>query len=825
MGYTDEVLADSPSVYWRMGEDSGTTLADEIGSRDLTLSGGYTQNVAGALLAGQDDGAVDFDGSSGKAQHANAGGEFDAIIEATDFAVEFWFMVDVSQAATFVSMRTGITASTCRFSIHPRTSPFNGFQIRGGATITQFSGSTISTGAWHHAVFNYSSGTWTIWLDGASYATNTRAISTTATLLPFTAADDAGTGNELNGKLDELAVYPAVLSEARIAAHYAAQDDRLLTADLATIEVAPFAPAIAQPVTLVADLATVEVVPLTPVSSSPTLLIADLATIELAPLTPSVGSPLAVTADLATIELTSFAAKVGRATAPAGSPTPAYEVYRTDPDNGTPTLVPDAEPEEITWELNRHETAVVKFPKDLASVGTYDLHPWHSDLQIYHDEDILFWGPIVPATASGGEGAVTVECAGPAIYLAKRNVDAERPNRITNPSFEDGTTGWTNSGVDAVTVISTNSYRAGSSVRLSEVSAQQDAFITQSFSEVGTGIGTALEFRGWFFIQSLNDHALDRRGLFVEGLEGGAVQDFDFYPIDVATPQGVWTEASAQLWVPPDRTWTIRVRLYAPQGEILWDALRGVRYESLSTAQPGNVNAKKDVAAITSDIVRSIQLPWRDKSDVNLGRDCPASGVSLTKHYQWADHIRADGAVSEFIEAGYLDWFVTLEPPVRTFRTQSPRRERDKTAIVLAYGGNRVASYVYTEDGNDTESDIFLLGDGNGPARSEAHAQDTSDTAGVVLQGVYVAPPKTTLQALDDQVEDYIATKSRIGRVIELVTVQGGGDLIHELRVGDLVTVSIDDGWVQVSGSWRIVRIVLRCREDSLTLTLNEEVA
>jgi len=236
MTYYDEVIADSPSAYWRMGEDSGTNLADEIGSLDLTLSGGYTQNVAGAINAsGEDDGAVDFDGSSGKAQHANGSGEFDAIITSGIFAIEFWFFIDTEQAATFIGMRTGTGSTTCRLSIHPRTGPFNGFQIRGGSTITQFTGSTITNGAWHHAVFNYNTGTWNIYIDSLFYTSGSRAISTSATLRPFVVGISNDSGNGINGKMDEVAIYDHELSESRIQDHYLASKEYIEMAPESTI--------------------------------------------------------------------------------------------------------------------------------------------------------------------------------------------------------------------------------------------------------------------------------------------------------------------------------------------------------------------------------------------------------------------------------------------------------------------------------------------------------------------------------------------------------------------------------------------------------------
>eukprot|EP00752_Nemacystus_decipiens_P014095 g12531.t1 len=57
--YTQAVAALSPLAYWRLNEQSGTTLADELSAYPLTLSGDYTLGQEGALATHPDD-AVAF---------------------------------------------------------------------------------------------------------------------------------------------------------------------------------------------------------------------------------------------------------------------------------------------------------------------------------------------------------------------------------------------------------------------------------------------------------------------------------------------------------------------------------------------------------------------------------------------------------------------------------------------------------------------------------------------------------------------------------------------------------------------------------------------
>jgi len=58
--YADAVQSLGPVAYWRMGEGSGTTLADQTAAHPLTLAGDYALGQPGAIAL-DDDAAVRFD--------------------------------------------------------------------------------------------------------------------------------------------------------------------------------------------------------------------------------------------------------------------------------------------------------------------------------------------------------------------------------------------------------------------------------------------------------------------------------------------------------------------------------------------------------------------------------------------------------------------------------------------------------------------------------------------------------------------------------------------------------------------------------------------
>ncbi len=63
-GYSDEIQADNPLGYWRLGEMTGTTAVDASGNGiDGVYSGGVTLNVPGLPA---DNTAVLVDGTDGR---------------------------------------------------------------------------------------------------------------------------------------------------------------------------------------------------------------------------------------------------------------------------------------------------------------------------------------------------------------------------------------------------------------------------------------------------------------------------------------------------------------------------------------------------------------------------------------------------------------------------------------------------------------------------------------------------------------------------------------------------------------------------------------
>lgn len=210
MTYASEVLADSPLLYWRLGEASGTTAADASGnSKTGTYNGTPTRGVASLIATDPSNTAVQFNGTD----DCSFGGTL--MSSSPGASLEIWFK---TTATTVVASlyEAGVSNITIYGDGHATVLPTSKTTITLGPT-------NKNDGNTHHAVLTYSTATATIslYIDGTLaasssitgaggfYASAARAFRSQA------AVTTAGTG-------DEFAVYTTALSAARVAAHYAA---------------------------------------------------------------------------------------------------------------------------------------------------------------------------------------------------------------------------------------------------------------------------------------------------------------------------------------------------------------------------------------------------------------------------------------------------------------------------------------------------------------------------------------------------------------------------------------------------------------------------
>jgi hypothetical protein len=216
VSYYDEVTADAPVAYWRLGEASGTTAADDTANNyDGTYVGSPTLGVTGAVAGNT---SVTFN----VAQYAEATGVEDLV---TDWTIEAWVKPASgggSSGRTIYS-RWASNAAGRQISIYIRASD-NKIQVDVPFVVAVLTGATaLSDGTWYHVAVTRSGNLFTIYIDGVSDASATVSASQESNgVVRLGRPESAASADEFSfsGTLDEVAIYDAALSGARIAAHY-----------------------------------------------------------------------------------------------------------------------------------------------------------------------------------------------------------------------------------------------------------------------------------------------------------------------------------------------------------------------------------------------------------------------------------------------------------------------------------------------------------------------------------------------------------------------------------------------------------------------------
>ena len=211
--YAATVLADAPSAYWRLGEASGTTAADEKNAAPGTYAGGVTLGTPGAVV-GDANTAASFDGVDDSVSVAD-GAAVD--VGPGDFSVEFWLKTSTNREQAVIGK-----ASSWLVSVTDDAGSVGDVRARfsdGTVTRYAYSATRVDDGRWHHVVveLDRDSGV-TIYVDGQPKSTAGAvpgSLDNSSALRIGTASGYAS----FQGSLDEVALYKTLLPASRISAH------------------------------------------------------------------------------------------------------------------------------------------------------------------------------------------------------------------------------------------------------------------------------------------------------------------------------------------------------------------------------------------------------------------------------------------------------------------------------------------------------------------------------------------------------------------------------------------------------------------------------
>lgn len=213
--YSDRIIADGASHYWRLGEPAGGVALDIIGGATGVISGGVTLNQPGALSDG--DPAMAFNGTTG---------QIAAVIPVsfvTPFTVEAWVKTQGSTGAGILTVPFVPGAGSALQLSNYTAARIAVLRADQSAQDICDGQVVITHNLWHHVVIVLPGGnTIRCYVNGVQdtlSAQLSQAWSSTPRLLELGFSSWAG--NHWAGSLDDVAIYPRALSAAEIAEHYA----------------------------------------------------------------------------------------------------------------------------------------------------------------------------------------------------------------------------------------------------------------------------------------------------------------------------------------------------------------------------------------------------------------------------------------------------------------------------------------------------------------------------------------------------------------------------------------------------------------------------
>jgi hypothetical protein len=214
--YATVIAADAPVSWWRLGEASGTVAADQRAANPGTYLTGTTLGAASLLPTAPSDHAVGFDGVKGAVRVAASS----SLNVTSTLSLEAWIKpTSLPAAGAFASVLTKAEAYSLQFN-GPRME-FTVIQS-GTRRRLQAPAGAVVAGSTYHVVGTFDGTTQRLYLNGVQVASVALSGAASVSTNPVYVGSWDGASEFFKGTIDEPAIYPATLSAAAVAHHYAA---------------------------------------------------------------------------------------------------------------------------------------------------------------------------------------------------------------------------------------------------------------------------------------------------------------------------------------------------------------------------------------------------------------------------------------------------------------------------------------------------------------------------------------------------------------------------------------------------------------------------
>lgn len=322
----------------------------------------------------------------------------------------------------------------------------------------------------------------------------------------------------------------------------------------------------------------------------------------------------------------------------------------------------------IVEEAGKPATTSLTFKSSSTSLAL--IPGWESEVQIYCDDRLEFWGVPMPWSWDSESAIVVVSLADVSIWASRRAclTAATNPERITNGGFEDGFTRWNVTGA----VIDTGTVHGGTkSAKLTD----QAHRVTQRFTVQGP---CKLHVTGWFYGSTSGWVDAGRAGIEIEAAPRFFGQsDKNLQALArVTAATDSWEYVQAALDVLPG-SWDVTVRARGANGDLYVDDVSAVVYGQVTRIAPLDFLGGDITQMDTGLFARSLLLATL--ADLDIGVVSGDSGVS------WSDQADAwsDKYVAEALEAlrrleTPSDWELVVTPTTRLIRMWHPLAGRSQ---------------------------------------------------------------------------------------------------------------------------------------------------
>lgn len=215
MTYISEVLADSPTHFWRCADPGGALLFD-IGSAPRALSEGVVGFVCTPYAGPNSNGGAAYFDLNTNASYADSD-----LNVTTPLTLECWFWLEKSANALqdFLGISNGATALAIGVDATLHAHAFSSGGAIAAAAVT-------TRQAWHHLVLTQTAALGTLYLDAVSVGTLAgAAVNINPNFLIGSGGSAGSPVRFAHAAVSECAIYASALSAARVTAHFTAADN------------------------------------------------------------------------------------------------------------------------------------------------------------------------------------------------------------------------------------------------------------------------------------------------------------------------------------------------------------------------------------------------------------------------------------------------------------------------------------------------------------------------------------------------------------------------------------------------------------------------